>query len=392
MLIKIVFSFRQAAMMIAALSLLLSLNSCSTKSPVEPTPLSSGSAKTEAFAFKTKAPDEISVMTFNVENLFDDVDDPGVNDETYLPLSLKKNAEHKKKCAAVTNRFYQTQCFEQDWNDEVIDAKLGNLAKIILQVEDGTGPDILILQEVENLNILQRLNKEKLQKARYGTIALVPGFDERGINVAVLSRLPLSGKSVIHQIPFAAPHDKMKTRGILEVPLRTLFKRDLVIFVSHFPSQSNPTVTRKNAHEFLLELMNRHPQKMIIAGGDLNTTKKEDAENQYFKNIYSAKYDISHVYGCKSCPGTHNYRGNWDFLDVLIFPKDASARGFEMSAEHIDVLRYQKEFLYKGELPRRFNPEELTGAADHFPLYMKFRELPKTKVSEKAKVPATKRN
>ena len=32
---------------------------------------------------------EISVMSFNVENLFDNKDDPNKNDETYLTKSMK---------------------------------------------------------------------------------------------------------------------------------------------------------------------------------------------------------------------------------------------------------------------------------------------------------------
>ena len=37
----------------------------------------------------------LTVMTYNVENLFDSLDDPGKDDETYLPIEVKKTARHR---------------------------------------------------------------------------------------------------------------------------------------------------------------------------------------------------------------------------------------------------------------------------------------------------------
>ena len=35
-----------------------------------------------------------TVMTFNVENMFDNLDDPNKEDETYLPVSMKTSKTH----------------------------------------------------------------------------------------------------------------------------------------------------------------------------------------------------------------------------------------------------------------------------------------------------------
>ena len=43
----------------------------------------------------------ISVMSYNVENLFDSLDDPGKDDKAYLPYSLKQNEDHKEACNKV---------------------------------------------------------------------------------------------------------------------------------------------------------------------------------------------------------------------------------------------------------------------------------------------------
>ena len=42
-----------------------------------------------------------SVMTFNVENLFDNQDDVGKDDKAYLPASLKTNIDHQKSCMKI---------------------------------------------------------------------------------------------------------------------------------------------------------------------------------------------------------------------------------------------------------------------------------------------------
>ena len=41
---------------------------------------------------------KFTVMTFNVENLFDNLDDPQKEDETYLPSSMKASKLHIDQC------------------------------------------------------------------------------------------------------------------------------------------------------------------------------------------------------------------------------------------------------------------------------------------------------
>ena len=43
----------------------------------------------------------ITVMSYNVENLFDSLDDPGKDDKAYLPYSLKQNKDHIEACNKV---------------------------------------------------------------------------------------------------------------------------------------------------------------------------------------------------------------------------------------------------------------------------------------------------
>src|SRR6188508_2810121 len=78
--------------------------------------------------------DEFFVGSWNLENLFDTKDDPSVKgDEDYTPESAKH------------------------WTKERLDIKLKNLAKVISKMNDGKGPDILGVCEVENRDVIQML-------------------------------------------------------------------------------------------------------------------------------------------------------------------------------------------------------------------------------------------
>lgn len=319
------------------------------------------------------AANEISVMNYNVENLFDNIHDENRVDQTYLPLSQKQSPEHKAFCAKMTNNYYKDECLNYDWSDELVNAKLQNIANVILGV-DGRGPDILVMEEVENNRILTRLNKEALAKAGYVTQVLIEGPDERGIDIALLSRLPLLGKPELHLIPYKGQTEKDKlwmarSRGILEVPLKTPSGAKLVVLGAHFPSQSNPRYWREQAVAKLKDLIAEKSKKsMVVASGDLNITAEEEAEAGFFRGALSDFALVSHLVGCKSCEGTHNYRRSWSFLDVLMFSKDMGPQGkaaYLLDPSSIRVI---------GEgAPNRFNLKTKLGASDHFPIYARLR-------------------
>ena len=94
--------------------------------------------------------EKVSVMTFNVENLFDNKDDPKRVDETYIALKDKQTAKHLDGCNLIEVKSWRDSCLYLDWNDEVIDIKLQNLSRVILS-ED---VDIIGFQEVENIGML----------------------------------------------------------------------------------------------------------------------------------------------------------------------------------------------------------------------------------------------
>src|SRR5690606_3991404 len=122
------------------------------------------------------------------------------------------------------------------------------------------------------------------------------------------------------------PEDKKwmaRSRGILEVTLKTPAGAPLTVLGAHFPSPRNPRYWREQSVAFLTKLMKEKAQKsMVILGGDLNITHEEEQEARFFSDTFSKVAEVSHLVGCKSCAGTHSYHQNWSFLDVLMFSKN----------------------------------------------------------------------
>lgn len=113
----------------------------------------------------------VTVMAFNVENLFDAEDDPdNTGDDTYLPLAVKQSdPNHEANCLANNDiDFYAQQCINLDWSETVLDQKIAALANVIVAAEPY--PDILIMPETENPAILTQLNGTLPAELRFQTL------------------------------------------------------------------------------------------------------------------------------------------------------------------------------------------------------------------------------
>ena len=343
----------------------------------------------------SRSSNEISVMTFNVENLFDTVHNEGIDDFTYLPLAQKNTLEAQESCKKNSNSFYRSECFKKDWNDDVLKFKLSQVAQVITYIDGGKGPDNLIMAEVENENVLNQLVKNHLSQLGYQTISILKGPDTRGINTAFISKFPQVGKSILHIIPYqdADPvrlKSAQKSRGILETVVK-INGQNVSFMAAHFPSQSNPTEWRKQAHEYMKDLMIEIQKKggAVIAGGDLNTTEEEEKDFGYFSKILAQGGSVSHLVGCKLCKGTHNYKGGWSFLDVIAYSSNLSeAAGLTLIPDSIEVVRTPVNTKRNGT-PLRFDEEKREGVSDHFPLYSRLkiveRNVPEKKSLQKRK-------
>jgi endonuclease/exonuclease/phosphatase family metal-dependent hydrolase len=315
-----------------------------------------------------------SVMTYNVENLFDSQHDAGKNDYTYLPLTIKKKPDIKSKCKSIAQSKWKEECLTLDWSDEIINEKLRRIAQVILSATvDERGPDILFLQEVENLNILRKLNREFLQAAAYQSEILIEGQDPRGIDVAILSRFPTIGKPILHEIPFQKIGKKraVQSRGILQSQLKHPSGLEITSFATHFPAPYHPPHLRQQAFRFLNDLAIKNKGSgLVIAAGDFNITSREEQKLGIFESMAKPIWEISHKMGCHTCLGTYFYRPSqsWSFLDVIMIlrPPNKTASHWVFKPESIRIVVDNPLQNDGKKIPLAFTKKE--GVSDHLPV------------------------
>ncbi|MCG8343579.1 MAG: endonuclease [Chlorobiales bacterium] len=103
----------------------------------------------------------LTMMWWNVENLFDTADDPLTEDSEFTPQGRKRWTEKKLLLKCM---------------------RLSHIIKVV-RLEAGAYPDILVLGEVENREVFERLLSH-LTENPYET-AYMPSKDPRGIDIAL---------------------------------------------------------------------------------------------------------------------------------------------------------------------------------------------------------------
>lgn len=320
----------------------------------------------------------VTIMTFNVENLFDNNDDPGKDDLTYLPLAAKQNDAHRDACALIEVDRWRDQCLNWDWSDALVERKLATVAAAILQVNNGRGADIVALQEIENMEILERLRLGYLQAAGYLPAVLIEGNDLRGIDVAFLTRLPLAAEPQLHSISFDDQFATRvaDTRGILQADFKLPDGSVVTGFAVHFPAPFHPTAMRAAAYEALNALRAGLPaDRPAFAAGDFNTTSAEDAQASLLDRLVRPHWVVAHDLGCgDNCLGSSYYARDrsWSFLDMLLWsPADRGKNAtWGIRADSVRLANGAPGQRRSDGTPARFDPTGKPGVSDHWPLVM----------------------
>ena len=330
----------------------------------------------------TPAPTRVSLMTYNVENLFDTRHDPGKDDYAYLPLSVKQaHPEYLATCTAIDVPRWREECERNDWTEALLEEKLKRLSTVITQVGAGRGPDILLLEEVENLAVVERLHAH-LPQSGYQTRVLLEGWDARGIDTAVLSRLPQWDTPRLHAVPYRAlggddPARVGKTRGILEVRLLLPDGQKAAVFALHLPSGGAPGYLRQQALAYLAQLKAELPANVLpIAGGDFNINAAEEQRHGYIARDLARDWSVSQLIGCQQCRGSYYYHRErqWSFFDMLLFPKAMTEpqgfNGWRVDAHSIRLANGNALQNSQWGTPARFDGAQAEqGVSDHWPLY-----------------------
>lgn len=324
----------------------------------------SGAALFSCTSVKKSLLREYTVVSYNVENLFDTVDDPKIPDEEFLPESEKK------------------------WDNERYQKKLSDLVQVISEVNPKELPEVVGLVEIENQTVLEDLiNTGKLNGQGYAIIHK-ESPDYRGIDVALIY-LKDAFTEISHEtLPVVFPDDpQFKTRDILHVTGK-MRNKTVHVFVNHWPSRiggddkTEPkrvlaaSILKKKVDQILVV----NPKARIIIMGDMND---EPANKSLNETLGAATTDSGAQLVNLMMPddvagkGTYFYNGNWNMLDNLVV-SETVLKGKGTQVEGKKGYIFSKDWMVYtnkngDQTPNRsyVGNKYVGGVSDHFPVYFK---------------------
>lgn len=150
-----------------------------------------------------------------------------------------------------------------------------SLRKATAEVILANAPDVLALQEIENLEALKLFNRHYL-KGEYPYALVIDGNDPRQIDVGVLSKLPIVSAATHQFDVVAGTTTKVFSRDCLSVDVAVAKGRTLTVLVNHFKSKIGGGADKRERQAArVLEIAQaRFGKKLdggdLVVAGDLN--------------------------------------------------------------------------------------------------------------------------
>ena len=314
-----------------------------------------------------------TIAFYNVENLFDTINDVNKNDEASPIMEIKFN------------------------RSEIYNKKVNNMASVIADI--GTdlvkkSPSIVGLCEVENRNVIEDLLKDKNLKDKNYEIIHYDSPDERGIDVAMIYNEDVfkitstkSHELIIYDNKSSKRNytrDQLVVSGLLEGEL-------IHLIVNHWPSRSGGEERSRAGRMAAAELnkkiidslQGKYKDAKIITMGDFN----DDPHDDSMKKILNAKKHIKDVkengiYNPMETIlsdqgiGTNAYRDVWQLFDQILVSKPFLDKNYD-NYQFYKAGVFNKSYLinksgrYKGYPFRSFSWGSFTGGySDHLPPYI----------------------
>ncbi|MFZ1785667.1 MAG: endonuclease/exonuclease/phosphatase [Ferruginibacter sp.] len=310
---------------------------------------------------------------YNLENFYDTVDNPIVNDEEFLPNG---------------DRHYNTRIFLD---------KVDRLSSVIARLGTNINPDGLALlgvAEIENDTVLNALTHHKNLKSRGLKFVHYDSPDKRGIDVGLLYNpkyfTPVFSAPLFVALP-SGSKESFLTRDILYV--KGIMDGDTVhVMVGHWPSRSGGEERSIPARAAAAGVVKRIVDSLnvinlntkIVIMGDLNDdpispsiTKVLQAKGSMYKlkdgGLYNPWYDFY-----KKGIGTIAYQDAWGLFDQVIISKAWLEK--EQAGYHFyKATIFNEQFLvqttgqYKNYPKRTWDGLTYNyGYSDHFPVFLTF--------------------
>jgi len=305
------------------------------------------------------------VAFYNVENLFDTINNENVNDEEYTPEGRIK------------------------WDTQKYTSKLQRMSYAISQIGldySTIGAALIGLAEIENRTVLEDLVKQPDLAKRSYEIVHYDGPDRRGVDVALLYNPKLFIVTNSKSYRLSTADSTFKTRDQLMVS-GYLQNEKIHVIVNHWPSRGGGeerSRPKRNAAAALTRsisdsLFRVDPKAKIIIMGDLN----DDPFNESCATILGAKKEVTEVKEGELYHtlwktldmgvGSLAYNDQWNLFDQIIISAElAHAERSKLKFWKAEVFNrsflIQQEGRYKGSPWRTHAGGAWTnGYADHFP-------------------------
>ena len=289
------------------------------------------------------AQDSLTIVSYNVENLFDCEHDTLKNDSSFLPHGLHR------------------------WNYHHYQTKLNRIAQVLVNISGWESAALVGLCEVENKRCLKdlcyRLKRFHYQYVHYES------DDERGIDVALL--YDSTKVKILNSKTLCVPLENDVTRDILYVKALIEGKDTLHAMVCHLPSQLGGSATTSKKRQIAKQVIQNEintilhvqPKANVVVMGDMNSEAIDDLQGMNNLMIDLEKEGI----------GTHKYQGMWSCLDQFYVSSALknTTRASVFSPEWLleedtKYLDYQPKRTYVGY---RYHD----GYSDHLPVVLKIK-------------------
>ncbi len=321
-------------------------------------------------SFSTRKNKNIYTVGFyNVENLFDTIDDPKTWDDDFTPDG------------------------KRSWGFERYQDKLEKISNVISQLGTEYSPEVpalVGLVEVENKKVLQDLiNQPKLNRYPYDFVHY-DSPDERGIDTALLYNKQVFEFLDSTSYPLYVENNngfRDYTRDILLVNGK-LKGEKISLIVTHWPSRKigNENTDQKRieaairVQEVIKDIILKDANAKILILGDFNDNPNDESVidylmSDYFYNPMEALFD-------PNTSGTTCHDKRWNLFDQIIISKNLlqNNKG-DLQFKKAEI--FNKDWLkihhgkLKGSPYRTFIHKWYKGGySDHFPVLAYFEKKP----------------
>lgn len=326
------------------------------------------------FLFSTaqKQQYKVAVVAFyNLENFYDTIDNPIVNDDEFTPKG------------------------DKNYNSKIYVDKVTHLATVISQIGADVNPDgpaLLGVAEIENDTVLNDLIANSAIKARGYHYVHYDSRDLRGVDVGLIYNpkyFTVEDSRKLFVLLPSGSKTSFLTRDVLWVKGK-LNGETVHVFVNHWPSRLGGEERSAPARaaaamvdkKFMDSIQKEDVNAKIIMMGDLN----DDPISPSLTKVIGAKGDSAKVkpggfYNpwvdmYKKGIGTLAYQDAWGLFDQIIISQswlNKDQPGFFFYKQHIFNQEYLIENIgkYKGYPMRTWDGNTYRGGySDHFPTYL----------------------